>query len=177
MRTNLIIPAIVLPAIVLLAINPAMPILASSTAPQQITSPTMNGFAFTSSGCCPDVSINLSGNIVTGDDGTMNLLQQSGSVTLGTTSYNFQFTPTGNLSIQPFSEGCASGTTYSQFGEIELTGSDGTTIKGTGTFSWGTSLDCTSSTNTFTNFSGEIHDSMGQGTKFFTGTGSLPSIQ
>ena len=67
MRTNLIIPAIVLPAIVLLAINPAMPILASSTAPQQITSPTMNGFAFTSSGCCPDVSTNLSGNIVSGD--------------------------------------------------------------------------------------------------------------
>jgi hypothetical protein len=176
MRTNLTISAIVLPMIVLLAINPAMPVLASSSM-LQITSPYMKGLAFTPSGCCPEVSTNLNGNIVTDADGTMNLLQQSGSVMLGSTGYNLQFTPTGNLSIQQFSEGCASGTTYSQDGEIKLTGSDGTIIKGSGTFSWGTSLDCTSNTYTFTNFSGEIQDSMGQTTKFFTGTGSLPSIQ
>lgn len=177
MRTNLIIPAIVLPMIVLLAINPAIPALASGTAPLQITSPNLKGLAFTSTGCCPEVSSNLNGNIVTSTDGKVNLLQQSGSVTLGSTSYSLQFTPTQNLDVQSFSEGCASGTTYSQYGEIELTGSEGIIIKGTGTFSWGTSLDCTDSTYTFTNFSGEIQDSMGQTTKFFTGTGSLPSIQ
>lgn len=163
--------------IVLLTINPAIPILASSTTPQQINSPTMNGFAFTSLGCCPNVSTNLSGNIIAGDDGTMYLLQQSGSIILGSTSYNLQFIPNGNLSKQPFNEGCASGTTYSQEGDIKLTGSDGTTIKGIGTFSWGTSLDCTSNTYTFTNFSGEIQDSMGHATKFFTGIDSLPTIQ
>jgi len=177
MRTNLIIPAIVLSMIVLLAINPTMSALASGTAPLQITSPNLKGLAFTSTGCCPDVSTNLNGNIVTGTNGKVNLLQQSGSVMLGSTSYNLQFTPTQNLDVQSFSEGCASGTTYNQFGEIILTGSDGTKIKGTGTFSWGTSLDCNSSTYTFTNFSGEIQDSMGQTTKFFTGTDSLPSIQ
>jgi len=177
MRTNLIIPAIVLPMIVLLVVNPAIPALALGTVPLQITSPNLKGLAFTPTGCCPDVSTNLNGNIVTSIDGKVNLLQQSGSVTLGSTSYRLQFTPTQNLDVQSFSEGCASGTTYSQFGEIELTGNDGTKIKGTGTFSWGTSLDCTSSTYTFTNFSGEIQDSMGQTTKFFTGTDSLPSIQ
>lgn len=177
MRTNLIIPAIVLPMIVLLAINPAIPVLASGTVPLQITSPNLKGLSFTPTGCCPEVSSNLNGNIVTSTDGKANLLQQSGSVMLGSTNYSLQFTPTQNLDVQSFSEGCASGTTYSQNGEIELTRSDGIIISGTGTFSWGTSLDCTSSTYTFTNFSGEIQDSMGQTTKFFTGTDSLPSIQ
>ena len=177
MRTNLIIPAIVLPMIVLLVINPTIPALALGTAPLQITSPDLKGLSFAPTGCCPDVSANLNGNIVTSTDEKTSLLQQSGSVTLGSASYNLQFTPTQNLDVQSFSEGCASGTTYSQYGEIELTGSDGTIIKGTGTFSWGTSLDCNSNTKTFTNFSGEIQDSMGQGTKFFTGTNSLPSIQ
>jgi len=176
MRTNLIIPAIVLPMIVLLVINPAIPVLASDGAPLQITSPNLKGLAFTPTGCCPDVSTNLNGNIVSSTDGKVNLLQ-SGSVTLGTTSYSLQFTPTQNLDVQSFTEGCASGTTYSQFGEIILTGSDGTITKGTGIFSWGTSLDCNSNTVTFTNFSGEIQDSVGQTTKFFTGTDSLPSIQ
>lgn len=177
MRTNLIIPAIILPMIVLLGINPAIPALASGTAPLQITSPNLKGLAFTPMGCCPDVSTNLNGSIIASTDRKMNLVQQSGSVMLGSTSYSLQFTPTQNLDIQSFSEGCALGTTYSQYGQIELTGSNGTKIKGTGTFSWGTSLDCTSSTYTFTNFSGEIQDSMGQTTKFFTGTDSLPSIQ
>ena len=163
--------------IVLLVTNPAMPVLASGAAPIQITSPNLKGLAFTPTGCCPDVSTNLNGNIIASTDGKMNLVQQSGSVMLGSTSYSLQFTPTQNLNVQSFSEGCVSGTTYSQYGEIELTGSDGIIIKGTGTFSWGTSLDCTSSTYTFTNFSGEIQDSMGQTTKFFTGTDSLPSIQ
>ena len=163
--------------IVLLAINPTMPALASGTAQLQVTTPNLKGLAFTPTGCCPDVSTNLNGDIVTSVDGKMNLLQQTGSVTLGLTSYNLQFTPTGNLSIQPFIEGCSSGTTYSQDGELKLTASDGTVIKGTGTFSWGASLDCTSSTFIFTNFSGDIQDSMGQTTKFFTGTDSLPSIQ
>lgn len=176
MITNLVIPAIVLPMIALLAINPAIPALASETASLQISSSNLKGLAFTPAGCCSDVSSNLNGNIVTSTDGKVNLLQQSGSVTLGSNSYSLQFTPTQNLDLQSFSEGCASGTTYSQYGEIELTRSDGTKIKGTGTFSWGTSLDCTSNTYTFTNFSGEIQDSMGQ-TKFFTGTDSLPSIQ
>ena len=163
--------------IVLLVINPTMPVLASGTAQLQITTPNLKGLAFTPTGCCPDVSTNLNGNIVTSTDGKVNLLQQGGSITLGSTSYSIQFTPTQNLDVQSFSEGCASGTTYSQFGAIKLTGSDGTIIKGTGTFSWGTSLDCTGSTYTFTNFSGEIQDFMGQTTKFFTGTDSLPSIQ
>ena len=163
--------------IVLLGINPAIPALASGTTPLQITSPNLKGLAFTPTGCCPDVSTNLNGNIVTSTDGKMNLLQQNGGITLGSTSYSLQFTPTQNLAVQSFSEGCASGTTYSQFGEIELTRSDGTIIKGTGTFSWGISLDCNSSTYTFTNFSGEVQDSMGQTTKFFTGTDLLPSIQ
>ena len=177
MRANLIIPAIILSVIVLMATNSVMPALASSSASLQISSPNLKGLAFTPSGCCPDVSTILNGNIVTNADGTMNLLSQSGSITLGSTSYSLQFTPTKNLDVQPFSEGCSSGTTYSQDGEIKLTSSDGTIIKGTGMFSWGTSLDCTSSTFMFTNFSGEIQDSKDQTTKFFTGTNSLPSIQ
>lgn len=177
MRSNLLEQSAILSVVVLLAINPAMPALASGTTVQQFVSPTMRGFVFASSGCCPDVSTNLYGNVATGTYGTMELLQQSGTITIGTTSYSLQFIPTDKLYIQSFSDGCSSGTTYNQGGEIKLTGSDGTIIKGSGKYSWGSFPDCSGGTYTFTNFSGEIEDSMGQSTNFYTGADSLPAIQ
>jgi hypothetical protein len=162
--------------IVLTAINLAMPALALSTGVQQVISPGMKGFALTSDGCCPEVSSNLNGKIATGADGTRNLLQQSGTITIGSTPYNIQFTP-NKSDVQAVNNGCSLGTIFNQSGDIELTGSDGTIIKGTGVYSWGTLPDCSGGTFTFTNFSGEIRDSKDQMTKFFTGTDLLPTFQ
>lgn len=177
MRINLLMLFLVLPMIVFIAINPAIPVLASNTEMQQVILPSMNGFAFTSDGCCADVSTNLNGYIVTSSDGIRNLSQQSGEIKIGSTGYNIQFTPNTKLNIQPVNNGCSSGTTYNQSGEIELTGSDGTIIKGTGQYSWGTFPDCSGGMYTFTNFSGSIQDSTGKMTKFFAGTDMLPSLQ
>jgi hypothetical protein len=119
-----------------------MPAFASNTEVRQVISPRLNGFAFTSDGCCPEVTTNFNGNIVASVEGTTNLLQQHGSITIGSTSYNLQFTPNLKLDVQTVNNGCSSGTTYNQSGKIELTGNDGTTIKGTGTYSWGSLPDC-----------------------------------
>lgn len=174
---NKLISSTILSVAVLLAINPAMPALASGTTVQQFTSPDMRGLAFASTGCCPDVSTNLNDNVITYTDGTMEFLQQNGTIIIGTTSYNIQFTPTDKLDVQSFSTSCSSGTTYTQDGQITLTGTDGTIIKGSGKFSWGSSPDCFGGTYTFTNFSGHVEDSADQTTNFYTGTDSLPVFQ
>ena len=174
MNGNIILPATVFALIVL--VGPAIPTFASTTV-QQILSPNMSGFAFASSGCCPDVSTNLNGIVVTSNDGTMESLQQSGTITIGTDNYNLQFNPTGKLEVQTFNNSCSSRRTYNQDGLIILTGNDGTIIKGSGKFSWGSSPDCSGGTYTFTNFSGHLTDSAGQITNFYTGTDLLPSFQ
>ncbi|MDE1827187.1 MAG: hypothetical protein KGH83_06320, partial [Thaumarchaeota archaeon] len=98
-----------------------------------------HGFAFTDN-CCPDVSVNLNGNITTNTDGTIELSQQSGNIALGPNDYKLQFTPSGKLTTETVGAGCSSGITYQQDGNVSLIGNDGAVIKGSGEYSWGNSI-------------------------------------
>lgn len=146
-------------------------------AAKQTISTNINGFAFTNDGCCPDVSTNLSGEMIIDTDGTMKLSSQSGSITIGSTDYKLEFMPTDKMTEEIVSNGCSSNPTYTQDGEINMVGNNGIVIKGSGTYSWGTFPSCSDDKHSFTNFSGKMLDPSGQPIEFYTGTDSLPIIQ
>lgn len=179
MTNKLFIPSGIIAILTLLSIIPVMPASAGDATMQQVISTSINGFAFTNNnGCCPDVSVYLGGNMVTGTDGTITLSQQSGSITIGSTTYKLQFIPSGKLGTEIINDNnCSSGITYQQDGTVDLIGNDGTVIKGSGVYSWGTGPSCSGEKNSFTNFSGKIQDSVGQTSEFYTGTDLLPNIQ
>lgn len=161
---------------ILLAISSGVSISADDTTAQQSMSTNTHGFAFTDN-CCPDVSVNLNGNITTNTDGTIELSQQSGSIVLGSADYKLQFVPSGKLTTETVADGCSSGITYQQDGNVSLIGNNGTAIKGSGEYSWGAFPDCSSDKHSFTNFSGKVQDLAGQTTEFYTGTDMLPNMQ
>ncbi|MGI0047656.1 MAG: hypothetical protein ACREBB_10795 [Nitrosotalea sp.] len=175
MKNKLLVPSGVFAIFILFAISSGVPIFADGTAQQSISANT-HGFAFTDI-CCPDVSLNLNGNITTGTDGTMELSQQNGNIVIGSTDYKLQFTPSDKITAETVGDDCSSGITYQQDGEISLVGNDGTVIKGSGEYSWGAVPDCSSDKHSFTNFSGKVQDLTGQTTEFYTGTDLLPDIQ
>ncbi|SRR5579885_1324340 len=137
---------------------------------------SMDGFAFTNDGCCPKVSTNLNGEATIDSDDTMELLQQSGTIIIGSTIYSLEFTPTDKTTKEIVNNDCSSSITYQQDGEINMVGSDGTVIKGSGEYSWGTYPSCSDEKHSFTNFSGKVQDASGQSIEFFTGTDLLPII-
>ncbi len=74
-----------------LALTPTFAVADSTT--NQSISANMNGFAFTNAGCCPDVSSSIHGKITTDADGEIILSQQSGSIAIGSTTYQFELIP------------------------------------------------------------------------------------
>ena len=171
-----IIASMTLVIFVSLAMNPTMYVAADNTTTQTISA-SMDGFAFTNDGCCPHTSLSISGEITTNTDGTMDLSQQSGSITIGSTTYQLEFIPSGKITKEIVSNDCSSSSTYQQNGEMNMVGNNGIVIKGTGVYSWGTFPSCSDDKNSFANFSGKIQDSTGQPIEFYTGTSSLPTIQ
>lgn len=159
-----------------LAMNPTMSVVADNITKQTISA-SMDGFAFTNDGCCPHTSSSISGEIMTNTDGTMGLSQQSGSITIGSTTYQLEFIPSGKITKEIVSNDCSSSPTYQQDGEMNMVGNNGMVIKGTGVYSWGTFPSCSDDKNSFANFSGKIQDYTGQPIEFYTGTSSLPTIQ
>lgn len=176
MAKKLFISSGVLAIFLLLAVNTAAFASADDTTKQTIYA-SMNGFAFTNDGCCPSVSTNLTGGIVTSPDGTINLSEQTGNSTIGSTIYKLEFMPSGKMNTETVADNCSSGTTYQQDGDLSLVGNNGTIIKGSAVYSWGTFSNCSGDKNSFTNFSGKIQDSTGQSVEFYTGTDLLPIIQ
>ncbi len=176
MTKNLPVLSGVLAIFVLLACD-AVALVSADDATAQTISASMNGFAFTNSGCCPDVSTSLNGTIVTNSDGTVNLSEQNGSATIGSTTYKLEFAPSDKVSISTVTGNCSSGTTYQQNGDLRLVGNNGTIIKGSAVYSWGNLPDCNGNQHFFTNFSGNIQDSTGQPIEFYTGTDLLPAIK
>ncbi len=170
-----IIASVTLAIFLSLGLNP-ISTFAESTSTQTISA-NMAGFAFTNDGCCPDVSSSLGGKIITDTDGTIMLSQQSGSITIGSATYQLEFNPSDKTTKETVSNDCPSSFTYQQNGVISMIGSNGTVFKGSGVYSWGTYPSCFDDKNSFTNFSGSIRDSAGQPIEFYTGTDSFPSIQ
>lgn len=176
MTNKLLVPSGVFAIFILLAIHSWVSISADGATTQQSISANTHGFAFTDN-CCPDVSLNLNGNITTNTDGTMKLSQQNGNIAINSTNYKLQFTPSGNVTTETVEGDCSSGITYQQNGTVSLTANDGTVIKGPGEYSWGTVPSCSDYKDSFTNFSGKVQDLAGQTTEFYTGTDLLPYIQ
>lgn len=175
MTNKLFVSSGVFAIFILLAISSGVSISADGATTQSISANT-HGFAFTDN-CCPDVSVNLNGTITTNTDGTIELSQQSGSIALGSADYKLQFTPSGKLTTETVVDGCSSGITYQQDGNVSLIGNDETVIKGSGEYSWGAFPNCSSDKHSFTNFSGKVQDLAGQATEFYTGTDLLPNMQ
>ncbi len=135
MTRKLIIASGALVIFVLLVLNQPMHAAADDTVKQTIFS-NMDGFAFTNDGCCPEVSTSLNDEIIMYTTGTMQLLQQNGNITIGSTTYKLEFVPTNKTIKETVSNDCESSTTYQQEGEISMVGDDGTKIKGSGEYSW-----------------------------------------
>ncbi|MDC8453198.1 MAG: hypothetical protein LV477_09865 [Candidatus Nitrosotalea sp.] len=142
---------------------------------QQIHS-ELAGFTVMSD-CCSNSTVHVQGSLITQSDGTMKLSSQSGIVTIGSVSYELQFTPTSNTSVTSETNVCASGVSYEQSGDVELTGNDGTILNGSGVYSWGHASGCPDGDSSFTYFSGNVQSKQGQTIEFFTGNDSLPIIQ
>ena len=166
--------ATILSLVVILTVSTTMPVLALGGAVQQITT-KLDGFVVMY-GCCPDASVQIQGNLVTGSDGTITLSSQNGSLLIGEKIYALKFKPIGSLSTN-LDDMCLSATSHQQPGVVELAGNDGIVLKGTGVYSWGTALGCPDGDSSFTNFSGKFQDAQGQTIEFFFGTDSLPVIQ
>lgn len=171
-----IIASVTLVIFISLAMNPTMFAVADNTTTQTISA-SMDGFAFTNDGCCPYTSSSINGEITTNTDGTMELSQQSGSITIGPTTYQLEFIPSDKITKEIVNNDCSSSTTYQQNGVMNMVGNNGIVVKGTGVYSWGTFPTCSDDKNSFANFSGKIQDSTGQPIEFYTGTNSLPTIQ
>lgn len=176
MTRKIIIASVALLFFGVLALN-AIPYAKADDTTKQTIAANLDGFAFTNEGCCPDVSTSIQGELVTNQDGTVVISKQTGNIMLNSTTYSLEFDPTSEPSKETVSNDCSSTTTYKQDGEITLTGPGGMLIKGSGEYSWGTWPSCSGEQNSYTNFSGEITDSAGQRTQFFTGNNSLPTTQ
>lgn len=175
MTNKLLVPSGVFAIFILLAISSGVSISADGATTQSISTNT-HGFAFTDN-CCPDVSLNLNGNITTNTDGTMELSQQNGNIAINSTNYKLQFTPSGKLTTETVESNCSSGITYQQDGNVSLTTNDGTILKGSGEYSWEDMSSCSGYKDSLTNFSGKVQDLAGQTTEFYTGADLLPDIQ
>ncbi len=172
-----IIASVTLVVLISLALNPTIFAMGDSTTRKTISA-NMEGFAFTNDGCCPDVSLSINGEIITNKDGTLELSQQSGSITIGSvTIYQLEFNPSGKITKEIVNNDCTSGTTYQQNGQIILFGNNGSVFKGLGVYSWGTFPGCSGNEQSFVNFSGTFQDSKGQSTEFYTGRNLSPTIQ
>ena len=175
MKTNMFSLTTILSIVAILTTSTVTPVLALGDTVQQIET-ELNGFTVMS-GCCPDSVVHVERNLITKSDGTMELSSQNGILTIGAISYDLKFEPTSKINITPETYVCTSVTSYEQPGEIELTGSDGTVLKGLGIYSWGNASGCPDGDSSFTYFSGKFQNKQGQTIEFFTGTDSLPIIQ
>lgn len=158
-----------------LALNPIFALADSATT--QTMSSSMGGFAFTNGGCCQDTSSSMNGKMMTDTDGTIILLQQTGTIKIGSQTYQLEFNPSNKTTKEMVSDDCSSSPTYQQSGEIIMVGNNGTIFSGSGVYSWGTFPSCSGDKNSFTNFSGSTQDSVGNPIEFYTGTSSLPQFQ
>ena len=175
MRKNLLVLPAILTIFILLAVNTTT-LASADNAETKTISASMNGFAFTNDGCCPSISTSLNGEIVTSTDGVTTLLEQSGSVTIGSVNYKLEFTPSDKITASTVTGDCSTGTTYQQNGDLSLVGDNGTIINGSAVYSWGTLPSC-SGNQQFSNFSGKMQDSTGQPMEFYTGSDLMPEVQ
>lgn len=175
MRKNPVAWSGILTIFVLLAVSTTT-LASADNAETKTISTSMNGFAFTNDGCCPSISTSLNGEIVTNTDGAITLLEQSGSVTIGSVNYKLEFTPSDKITISTVTGDCSAGTTYQQNGDLSLVGDNGTIIKGSAVYSWGTLPNC-SGNQQFSNFSGKMQDVTGQPVEFYTGSDLMPDVQ
>lgn len=174
MKNNMLSLTTILSIVVILTASGIMPVLALDDTVQHIAT-DLDGFVVMF-GCCPDMSVQMQGSIITEHDGTVKLSSQIGSMIINEKTYSLKFEPIGNVSTTP-DDICLTSTSHQQPGVVELTGNDGIILKGTGVYSWGTALGCSDGDARFTNFSGKFQNSTGQTIEFFTGTDSLPIIQ
>ncbi|HZS74769.1 MAG TPA: hypothetical protein VFA69_09755 [Candidatus Nitrosotalea sp.] len=165
----------ILSIVAILTTSTIAPILALGDTVQQIHS-ELAGFTVMSD-CCSNSTVHVQGSLITQSDGTMELSSQNGVVTIGSVSYALKFEPTSKTTVTPETNVCASGISYEQSGEVELTGTDGAVLKGSGVYSWGHTSGCPDGDSSFTYFSGNVQSKQGQTIEFFTGTDSLPIIQ
>ncbi len=175
MKTHMFSLTTILSIVAILTTSTIAPILAVSDTVQQIHS-ELTGFTVMSD-CCSNSTVHVQGSLITQSDGTMKLSSQNGVVTIGSVSYELQFTSTNNTSVTSETNVCASGVSYEQSGDVELTGNDGTILKGSGVYSWGHASGCPDGDSSFTYFSGNVQSKQGQTIEFFTGNDSLPIIQ
>lgn len=175
MKTHMFSLTAILSIVAILTTSTIAPILAVSDTVQQIHS-ELAGFTVMSD-CCSNSTVHVQGSLITQSDGTMKLSSQNGVVTIGSVSYELQFTSTNNTSVTSETNVCASGVSYEQSGDVELTGNDGTILKGSGVYSWGHASGCPDGDSSFTYFSGNVQSKQGQTIEFFTGNDSLPIIQ
>lgn len=141
----------------------------------QIISPKMNGLLLTSDECCPVSSI-LNGT-VTKPAGITQLSLQTGTLSTDTVKFKITFVPTGNLSVENDGNTCSSGSTYEQTGNIDLIGNDGSILRGTAYYTWGSYVDCSGTNYQFTYLSGQVNNDSGVTTEFYTASDLIPTIQ
>ena len=175
MKTHMFSLTAILSIVAILTTSTIAPILALSDTVQQIHS-ELAGFTVMSD-CCSNSTVRVQGSLITQSDGTMELSSQSGVVTIGPVSYDLKFEPMSKTTVTSETNVCASGVSYEQSGEVELTETDGTVLKGSGVYSWGHASGCPDGDSSFTYFSGNVQNKQNQTIEFFTGNDSLPIIQ
>lgn len=148
MKTNMFSLVAILSIVAVMTTSTVMPVLALGDTVQQIRT-ELDGFTVMS-GCCTVSAVHVEGNLITTSDGNMELSSQNGVLTIGTVSYELKFVPTSKMSITSETDVCASGTSYEQLGDVELTGNDGSVLKGLGVYSWGNALGCHDGDSSFT---------------------------
>lgn len=171
--TNTSLAAVFFLVAILSMINGATPQVEAKN--DQIISPKMNGLLLTSDECCPISSI-LNGTM-TKPDGPTQLSLQTGTLSTETTKFKITFVPTGSLNVENDGNTCSSGSTYEQTGNIDLIGSDGSILRGTAYYTWGSYVNCSGANYQFTYLNGQVKNDSGVTTEFYTASDLIPTIQ